>query len=238
MFSSVSEMWSPDAAQACRFCKAAHPYAVDQPWHDEPIYTTTNFVAVPSLGALVEGWMLVLPREHLINSSHIPAALRNEFDYIVATVHDLVARTFGSPTVFEHGAATNGSQFGCGTDHAHLHVVPLPFDLKKATSDQVTDLQWVVLDHELTRLPHQPGDYLALANESHTLLALPGSPVSQFFRRIIAASLGRPNDYNYRSHLFLPNVVATRSRLLARLALGKTPAGITPSALLDEMVNA
>src|SRR6266852_4207519 len=112
----------------CRFCRALTGGA-NGIWTDVPIYETDGFVVTPSLGALVEGWLLVLPREHAVNTSRIAANLRQEFTAIVDRTVAIVADEFGPVTLFEHGPSYDGSRLGCGVDHAHLLVVPLPFDL-------------------------------------------------------------------------------------------------------------
>ena len=45
-------------------------------------------------------------------------------------------------TMFEHGASHTGSIMGCGVDHAHVHLVPLDFNLAE---EAVSELGRVVI---------------------------------------------------------------------------------------------
>lgn len=221
-----------DPRVECRFCHGLRVEAPPPTWIDEPIYETDSFVVLPSVGALVEGWMLVLPREHFINASCVATSLRNEFAQVVDHTISVVADEFGPPTVFEHGPSSDGSRLGCGVDHAHVHVVPLPFNLEDELLVQSGGLEWSSRECHMTELPPQSRDYLALSmGSSRTLLAFPEVAVSQFFRRRIAAALGRPEDYDYRSHPFLEKVATTRCRLLSGSAWSKNIA-VTPASSL------
>jgi diadenosine tetraphosphate (Ap4A) HIT family hydrolase len=46
----------------CCFCERG---AADEFWN-KPVFETSKFVVLPSLGSLVEGWLLLIPRKHAI----------------------------------------------------------------------------------------------------------------------------------------------------------------------------
>jgi hypothetical protein len=50
----------------CKFCAKLKAQAARAPWN-EFLIETENFAVVPSLGALVEGWLLMVPKEHYIS---------------------------------------------------------------------------------------------------------------------------------------------------------------------------
>lgn len=83
-----------------------------------------HLVALPTLGQLFPGSLLILPKRHIEMLSLADAALRIELDSFVTHLWDS-ASAFGFPIVFEHGALScTGAS--CGVYHAHLHLVPLP----------------------------------------------------------------------------------------------------------------
>ena len=216
----------------CRFCRALTG-GENGIWTDVPIYETDGFVVTPSLGALVEGWLLVLPREHVVNTSRIAANLRQEFTAIVDRTVAIVADEFGPVTLFEHGPSYDGSRLGCGVDHAHLHVVPLSFNLENVVLSKPDGPEWVARACHIAELPAQSKDYLALSSSGQrTLLAHPDVELSQFFRRRIAETLGRPAQYDYRSYPFLESVAATRHRLLSRSVSVRIKVGARPPSML------
>lgn len=84
-----------------------------------------DFVAMPTIGQLLPGSLLILPRRHFDTCARAQARLG------VLDLTRLVERAcralrpFGRSLVFEHGARphTGGA---CGVYHAHFHVVPVP----------------------------------------------------------------------------------------------------------------
>lgn len=81
---------------------------------------TAHFIVVPTIGQIVAGAMLVIPREHV----ETLADVADHTDELLELANEC-RQIFGENIVFEHGArASTGS--GCGVDHAHLHVVPMP----------------------------------------------------------------------------------------------------------------
>src|ERR1051325_4494624 len=107
---------------SCRFCGRYGPVAassVAEPW-DRQITSSRSAVVVPTKGAMVEGWLLVIPRNHALCSAGIGGASLAEFASIVEAAAQMVAKVYGSATLFEHGPASTGTAFGCGIDHAHV----------------------------------------------------------------------------------------------------------------------
>lgn len=84
-----------------------------------------GFVAMPTIGQLLPGSLLILPQRHFHTCAHA------QVDLGAADLTRLVERAcralqpFGQSLVFEHGARphTGGA---CGVYHAHLHIVPVP----------------------------------------------------------------------------------------------------------------
>lgn len=101
---------------SCRFCGIAR--------HEQLIRAYSNSVVVPSLGAFIEGWTLVIPRRHYISIADIPDDEWNIFDAELEDHRSAMKRQYSSIIEFEHGAAGPNRKAGCGTDHAHRHFVP------------------------------------------------------------------------------------------------------------------
>jgi len=115
----------------CEFCdelKGAPSrfHGIYAPEHASRIVATSErFVAMPTLGQLFPGSLLVVPRLHVETLAEASSASWTED--LTRFVDRLrpVAAEFGHPFLWEHGARrTTGS--GCGIYHAHLHLVPVP----------------------------------------------------------------------------------------------------------------
>jgi diadenosine tetraphosphate (Ap4A) HIT family hydrolase len=165
------------------------------------VVSTARFVAVPTLGQIFEGSLLILPKAHVETC----AAVENDAHAEMLGLLDqalIRCAGFGSPIFFEHGAAA-ASGGGCGIHHAHLHVVPLP-------SKVGTDL----LFPEATNFSADlAGAWAALTETDHYLLignsenvrfrnleADPGRFPSQFFRRRLAEHFGLEKPWDWRSY--------------------------------------
>ena len=211
----TSEPWME--ASPCRFCDIAAGHASG--WPDSVLFETKSYIVIASIGALLPGWAMVLPRRHALNL--VDAFSDSEFCKLRLRVSRMLARAYPSRPVrmFEHGAQTEGSRAGCGVDHAHLHLLPLRDSLVPWLHQEGDPANWRRL--ALSRVPKAVNgrEYLLYCDTPETLdpqcwLSLPENPVSQYFRRIVAAAQGVPAQYDYRAHPFLTNVADTQTRLL------------------------
>src|SRR5436305_13047295 len=78
-----------------------------------------NFKTVPSLGALVEGWLLLVPKQHILCFGAMNDALTTEFEELKHKSASLVSAQYGDICIFEHGPSAVHKAVGCGVDHAH-----------------------------------------------------------------------------------------------------------------------
>jgi ATP adenylyltransferase len=159
-----------------------------------------------------------VPRTPMINLGKLDDMGRAELDSIIEIVVGSLASAGERVYCFEHGAGRAGSATGCGVDQAHLHIVPLPFDLL-ATVRARTDgaIDWCSSSCEwqtLTQLPSE-GEYVALwsADDGGLMIGTVRRPVSQWIRRVIADELGIAGEWDYRSHPQTRNVSRTLEML-------------------------
>ena len=195
---------------ACRLCLGSD-LRVGQPWND-PLFETQNFVALPTIGALVEGWILLVPKHHFISFGALPESMLNEMQTFKEFLCSVVKACYGTVIAFEHGPSTDRRAVGCGVDHAHLHLAPISFDLSVEVRPLLpTGITWVPAGIDVCRTAYQSGeDYLYLEQPigSGRLVAHDRFG-SQLFRQAIASCLGVPEEYNWREYDQVPKVVAT-----------------------------
>jgi ATP adenylyltransferase len=196
---------------SCCFCDGLVRGASKAPW-DAVLYDSGRFIVTPSKGSLVPGWMLVVAKQHTLCSGAIASSELTELLDCLGVAQDLVRTNFGEATVFEHGPSRTGLSLGCGIDHLHLHVVPLSFSLKRATTTRFPEVNWEEISDLSGTSP------LFASNLSYGLVHEPGSTMSwchppkqvrQFFRQVIAAELGIPEQFDYAQFPQLPNVLRT-----------------------------
>ncbi len=184
----------------CTLCSALnHP---TERWN-QPLFESENFVAIPSLGSLVPGWLLIVPRSHSLSIGQMSARLLSEFDSFRVQIWREVESKYGSASAFEHGAAAEGRLVGCGVDHTHVHVVPLSFSLVAAARPHLPEnTAWVEAKWaDCRRVAKQGLDYLFVEQPLGCGRLTMGTAMgSQILRKAIAATLGNHIEFDWRKN--------------------------------------
>ncbi|HET6843293.1 MAG TPA: hypothetical protein VFK06_16690 [Candidatus Angelobacter sp.] len=186
----------------CCLCSNFASDLLAEPWN-RPLFASTNFVVLPSLGSLVEGWVLIVPKEHFICIGALPAELVAEMNHLKSQVCSVLGSIYGELCAFEHGPKANARNVGCGVDHAHLHIVPIHYDLVAAsTSFAPRDTEWHSATFENCREAFEKQqDYLYVEQPIGVGRISTSSDFgSQIFRKAIAASLGVFGQFSWREY--------------------------------------
>src|SRR5579871_5347966 len=204
---------------ACHLCARN----TNDPWN-APLFETPNFVVLPSLGSLIEGWLLIVPKQHFVSFGAVPDSFVAEFLRLKDAMSALMLRNYGTVSAFEHGPSDVGRKVGCGVDHAHMHLVPADFDLAAAVAPYLPkDTRWT--DANLTDCRHayvQRADYLYLEQPIGQGRLIRGVELgSQVFRKAIASKLGIFEQYDWRTHFQIPKINDT-IRMLRTQAVDST----------------
>jgi ATP adenylyltransferase len=175
-----------------------------------PVRESERFVAVPSKGSLVPGWTLVVPRRPLLNLSGLSDTQKGELNDFCHVLRITLSGLGGQVFEFEHGAQNAGSIMGCGVDQAHLHLVPLSFDLLEAAStDQTVEWRRVPVVNPWCSIPDGSEYLMVRKPETDALVGHVLRPISQWFRKLIATELGMSDCWDYRKDTYLENVLKT-----------------------------
>jgi len=92
--------------------KAIAAFAATRDLWDTPLFESESFLALPTVGALVEGWLLVIPKTASLSFAHLFSHLLSELQGFLGEVVPVLESHYGS--------AKTGSTLGCGVDYAHL----------------------------------------------------------------------------------------------------------------------
>jgi hypothetical protein len=127
-------------------------------------------------------------------------AERARLDEVVDWARNRLAPFGGRLFLFEHGAKVSGSAVGCGVDHAHLHLASLPANL----------IDLVLLDRTVSwaEVPAEDPwgsvrsdcEYYFVSDFDRAFVGYPAAVRSQYFRRVIAGSLGQADQWDYRQY--------------------------------------
>jgi diadenosine tetraphosphate (Ap4A) HIT family hydrolase len=189
----------------CRFCDFLTPLSKHAPV-DTPWLLGASYAAFVSIGALVPGWSLIVPKNHKINLTE--DYTRTDFWNFVESAASILKDQYGDFSIFEHGAFNFDSQTSCGTGHAHLHMVPLSFSLFEEAQAFDKTLRWEKCLASQISEKSKNSEYLYVADHfqgEHTQgnICVLTKETSQFFRKVIATKLGIPDSYDYKKSKML-----------------------------------
>jgi len=203
----------------CKFCQKFGGTTSGQEASDHVLFESPNFIVVPTIGSIIPGWLLVVPRSHFLNVGSFDVALLQEFMRIREIAAEALRDCFGPVTFFEHGPVRERESVGCGVDHAHLHIVATEIDLPAVVKRSgETQLQWrPVSGIQATRpfvIEQMP--YVFLQQSSGAAWIGSASVIeSQLVRKVIAEQAGQPERWDWKSHSFESNITRTVVELRA-----------------------
>jgi len=197
------------SSKPCPFClkfgDAKGPFD-QRKWYDRPVFETEMFVAVPALGQLVAGYLLLIPREHIFSMAQLPLDRLQLLEWFRNHAGDALEDRWGRPILFEHGACSDNQPAGACVAHAHWHIVPGDFDLLFPTQS----FRSVRSFKEFAEKTRGVEPYLYFEDQAGCGYILDESnPPSQFFRRRLAIAIGRPGAWDYAAFPFFENIRET-----------------------------
>ena len=164
---------------------------------------------------MVEGWLLIVPREHYLSMAGLPSSWGEELKDLKVQVGDWLRSTYGSVCFFEHGAALDQTAAGCGVDHAHLHALPLVGDVVSVSQDYLPPyVSFRAGDLKDCRAAIGSGmSYLYFESDNGTCSVCESHALgSQTFRKGIASLLGMHGQWDWKSCPFYDRVELTLAK--------------------------
>jgi XTP/dITP diphosphohydrolase len=183
------------------------------------VYQDDDFVLMPPIGQFMEGGLLLLTRAHVLSLAHLPKALLDRLEHLLAVICRQLAARYGvSPLVFEHGPAPQWSKGVCCVDHAHLNIFPAPVSIYPHLSQRInfpiTSLS------ELMALRRAEFGYLFVQENDGGRRAYDAELVpTQLVRRIITSQLGVPERWHWQDYPGYEELVATYQALKGQIRL-------------------
>ena len=197
---------------------ASQAFSASRDLWNTVLFECESFVALPSVGALVEGWLLVVPKSPALSIGTLSLGDRMQLiEFVRSVVPQLEAR-FGSVAAFEHGPSASNCAIGCGVDYAHLHLVPTDCDLLQEASAKAPGINWQpahsLLDTAVVSRRGLSYIFLQQPFDSGTAYIGTGDELpSQLFRRVIAEHIGVPHRYDWKINPGVEMIARTVSSL-------------------------
>jgi len=193
---------------ACEFCEKMEPS--DREWFDFHIlHADADFITVACLGAIVPGYLMILPRQHTLSMASVTAAEHEGLATYLQFIASVQAQAWAYPTIFEHGSCgqIRSGVIGSCISHAHWPLVPGDF----ALAGGLAGFRTVSSIREIRSVP-RPDGYLMYWNSEGIFVNTTDHPPSQYFRHILSSRVGLDDQWDYLVFPFLDNVRETIDR--------------------------
>jgi diadenosine tetraphosphate (Ap4A) HIT family hydrolase len=209
----------------CEFCDefaggSANSFA-DHYAHEvasRTILEQDGFRVLPSLGQIVPGYLLLVPKHHYRAFADMSLEELSAAEALKAHLSGQLGCTYGEYLFFEHGARASDSG-GCGITHAHLHAVPFPYE-KDPVEELTREFPFEEIANlsELKRVqPERSYLYYEAVRGKRYVLYPPFVP-SQYIRRLLAEALGT-EAWDWRQCGREERLLGTLARTSRRLAV-------------------
>lgn len=185
-------------------------------FYNEPLFQSSNFKVIPSLGSLVEGWLLIIPNSTYISIGEMDYQLKNELFELQKEVEEVLRSEYGSVVTFEHGPRDQSLTVGCGVDYAHLHLIPINYDLINGVQKFLgLNFDWKVIDdlRDVT-LSKKDLSYLYYKNQQgSSFITYKSNFQSQLFRKVVAHYLNISFEFDWKKYPKFENIQMTINHL-------------------------
>jgi len=175
------------------------------------VLASSHFHAVPTLGQIVEGHLLVIPKRHFCALADLPSDEAAELESLQHRVRVALELTYSECAFFEHGMRGH-TPGGCGIDHAHMHAVPVAaHGVLEILRREFGGVRIHSLQEIRQKLPDQSYLYFEGPGGDRHVFPVTNLP-SQYMRKLIAESIGKRN-WDWRVSGYEPALIATIRRL-------------------------
>jgi diadenosine tetraphosphate (Ap4A) HIT family hydrolase len=200
--------------KGCSFCFPSN--------NEKILKIMPHFYVVPSIGSIVEGYVLINMKYHLPSFGCLDPSLLDEFLLLKENVRKALESVFGRGCIFyEHGRVGTSLRL-LGDDkishHAHLHCVAINVDLLGKISEKYQPLRlnaWC----EVIQLEKYYKHYLYYEDNDKNMFFFPvdNYPKPQFLRSLLAIELNDPEAADWREKPNWENIAITYEKLLPYL---------------------
>ncbi len=190
----------------CRFCTMTR--TEERAVWDTVLDSDGTVEVVPSKGAIVSPWLLLIPSSHVPSSAMLSVAEKQSVARLIDDIRRKACIAGKHLVVFENGSPYFGSGVSCGIDHVHIHMVALDFNLARTLQERLPLMPasappWSIW----SEIPEKPYIYID-DGEEHIYLDASYS-VSQYVRSVVAELAGRSGEFHYDLFPDEDNVIHT-----------------------------
>jgi len=157
-----------------------------------PLIEDKDFWVVCDVHPLVEGHILIIPREHIVCAGAFSEEIFAKYQDFYQKTKKFVSQSYGSCIVFEHG------KIGQTVFHAHTHFLPCECEVSDIVpnTDKLTKIDSL---EEIRAEFKKHGQYLFTEINDQKWLVNPDIGFPRFFRDLFAKKLGAVERGNWKT---------------------------------------
>lgn len=172
---------------------------------------TDSFLVVCDVHPLVEGHLLIIPKDHISCIGKYSSFLLSEFEILNTRVSEFLRNEYGSVATFEHGI------IGQTVFHSHVHLMPFTGTPESIVPEGEKFLVRLNSISDIQEVFNKEGQYLYFTVEKQMWLVDSSLGAPRFFRDRFAKALGEPERGNWKVMHESDKLMLNASREIERL---------------------
>jgi ATP adenylyltransferase len=194
----------------CLFCSIPQNPKIHICPEDEVLSETKNLYFKPALGHFVEGYGLIVSKEHFVSFAFSSQEILAELDEYSNTISAKLKDLYKLPIImFEHGEVNEMHPAGCCIEHAHLHLMPINIDILSELNNSF-EINLINSFRELTHYRSINASYIFYNSvDGQKIVFKVGRNLPcQYVRRLICNKLGIAEKWDWAIFPFNENIIS------------------------------
>lgn len=165
-----------------------------------------HFYILPTVGSLVDGYILVVSKRHINSMSELTKNEMDEYNFIIKKYRNIFRDIYGKyPIVFEHGSPVSDNSIRANSViHAHSHIVnhaylDEPKIIKRLNFKPIQRIEDIKSNE----------NYIMYINNNFKYVTYNFEPISQLMRKLIAKDLKYEDKFDWKKEKFMDNIIKT-----------------------------
>lgn len=155
-----------------------------------------HFYILPTVGSLVDGYILVVSKRHINSMSELTKNEMDEYNFIIEKYRNIFRDIYGKyPIVFEHGSPVSDNSIRANSViHAHSHIVnhaylDEPKIIKRLNFKPIQRIEDIKSNENYI---------MYINNNNFKYVTYNFEPISQLMRKLIAKDLKYEDKFDWK----------------------------------------